>query len=315
MQQQMLGKTKLFVSRLCFGSLTLGPLQANLTPDDAGALIEYAVSRGINFLDTAQFYQNYPHIRAGLKRIGSDALIIASKTYSYTREQALAAVEEARRELDRDVIDLFLLHEQESEHTFRGHVDALDALYECKAKGIVKAVGASTHHIAGVRAATKLGLDVIHPLINIAGLGIVDGTREEMESALTAAADAGLGIYGMKALGGGNLFFRAEECFDYILSLPYLNSVAVGMQSFEEIDADLHYFTRKYFTGSQRYALQSKSRHLLIEDWCVGCGACRDACSQNAITIESGHAVCDPSRCLLCGYCSGHCPEWCIKII
>ena len=34
--------------------------------------------------------------------------------------------------------------------------------------------------LSGVRAATALGLDVIHPLINIEGWGIVDGTREEI---------------------------------------------------------------------------------------------------------------------------------------
>ena len=295
MERTVLGKTGIEVSRLCFGALTLGPLQAN-------------------FLDTAQFYQNYPHLRCAQKLVG-DELTIASKTYAYTRDAAIAAVEEARHAIDRDVIDIFMLHEQESEHTFRGHAPALAALYDLKAKGVIRAVGASMHHIAAVRAATRLGLDVIHPLINVAGLGIVDGTRAEMEEALLQAHNAGIGIYTMKSLGGGNLFSRAQECFDYALAQPFADSIAVGMQSIEEIDANVHYFEHQSFSQEDQEELQKKERRILIEDWCSGCGACCDACSQKALHLQDGHAVCDPSRCILCGYCSGHCPMWSIKII
>lgn len=314
MERRLLGKTGLAVSRLCFGTLTLGPLQANLPPQRAGELIAYAYARGINFFDTAQFYRNYPHLKEGFSCLPEDA-ILTSKSYCYTREQALEAVDEARRALNRDVIDIFMLHEQESEHTFRGHADALDALYQLKAQGVLRAVGASMHHVAAVRAATRLGLDVIHPLINKSGLGIVDGAREDMEAALTEAHRAGLGIYTMKALGGGNLFSQAEACFDYALELPFADSIAVGMQSEEEIDANLSYFSQRSFSPMDRARLRKKTRKILIEDWCTGCGTCCNACSQGALSLTDGRAECDSSRCILCGYCSGYCTNWAIKII
>lgn len=314
MTYRELGKTRLKVSRLCFGALTMGPLQANLLPERGGELIEHAFARGINFVDTAQFYQSYRHIGHGLKKAGGD-MIVCSKTYAYTREQALEAVDEARRLLDRDVIEIFLLHEQESEFTFKGHMQALEALYGLKSRGVIRAVGASTHHIAAVKAATALGLDVIHPLINIKGLGIVDGTREEMEAALYSAHNAGIGIYTMKALGGGNLFSSADECFKYVLSLPFADSIAVGMQSVEEIDANVNYFENLRFDEADIVRLNNKKRRILVEDWCTGCGNCCAACGQNAMRLDGGRAVCDPAACILCGYCSGHCPMWAIKII
>lgn len=314
LEKRVLGKTGISVSRLCFGSLTLGPLQANLSPERASQLISYAYERGINFFDTAQFYRNYPHLKAGFSKLTGD-VVLTSKSYAYTAEQAFSAVDEARCALNRDVIDIFMLHEQESEHTFRGHADALDALYTLKARGVLRAVGASTHHIAGVRAATKLGLDVIHPLINLNGLGIVDGSREEMEAAIADAHEAGIGIYTMKALGGGNLFSKASECFDYALSLPFADSIAVGMQSEEEISANINYFNTRSFTSQDLSRLSQKSRKILIEDWCTGCGSCINACSQNALHLSDGRSVCNPRKCILCGYCSGHCPEWAIKII
>ncbi len=314
LEKRLLGKTGISVSRLCFGTLTFGPLQANLSPERAAELISYAFERGINFFDTAQFYRNYPHLKAGFSKI-SDSAVLTSKSYAYTAEQAFSAVDEARQALNRDVIDIFMLHEQESEHTFRGHAEALDALYTLKARGVIRAVGASTHYISGVKAAAKLGLDVIHPLINRDGLGIVDGTREEMEKAIAYAHAKGIGIYTMKALGGGNLFSKATECFDYALSLPFADSIAVGMQSEDEINANINFFNTNKFSSDDMARLDKKQRKILIEDWCTGCGCCAKACSQHALSLSDGHAVCNAEKCILCGYCSGHCPEWAIKII
>ena len=94
MQYRTLGKTGIKVSRLCFGSLTVGPCQADLNADAAGEIIAYALSLGVNFIDTAQLYKTYPHIRRGLELAGCPDAVIASKTYAYTAETARAAVDE-----------------------------------------------------------------------------------------------------------------------------------------------------------------------------------------------------------------------------
>lgn len=311
MRRALLGKTGLSVSRLCFGSLPFSPLQRDCSPEEAGELLGKAFALGINFIDTAQYYRNYPHIRVGLRRTKGD-IVLATKTYAHTKALCMEAVEEARRETGRDMIDIFLLHEQESEHTLRGHREALDWLYTCKARGIIKAVGLSTHHIAGVTAAVQAGLDVVHPLINRCGLGIADGTREEMEAAIDGARTAGLGVYVMKALGGGHLYKEAGAALSY--AMRWGDSVALGIRDMDELSDDIHFFECGTFppnTAVQKNAL----RRVWVGDWCTGCGNCAKACKTGALTIQNGRAVCEDGRCVLCGYCGGRCKELCLKLI
>ncbi len=314
MELRPLGRTGLTVSRLCCGALTLGPLQAKLSPEEGGELLALAFSLGVNFVDTAQLYGAYPHLREGLRRAKGD-VVVCSKTYAWDEKGAREAVEEARRALDRDVIEIFLLHEQESEHTLRGHREALEALWEYKARGVIRAVGLSTHRVSGVEAATRAGLDVVHPLLNLSGLGIADGTRADMERAVRQAHDAGLGVFSMKALGGGHLFRRAREALSYVAGLPYVDAVAVGMKSAGEVVANVRFWETGEFSEEDAQSIAAQSRRLLREEHCTGCGACVRACPAGALSLAEGQARCDHETCVLCGYCGAACPELCLKIV
>lgn len=317
MKYNELGKTGLTVSKLCFGGLTVGPYQANMSPEAGGEVIAYAFSKGINFIDTAQLYDTYPHIKHALKRYGHDNIVIASKTYAFEADKARAAVEQARTELDRDVIDIFLLHEQESVHTLRGHAAALEELYNMKAQGKIRAVGLSTHHVAGVYGAIEYDLDIVHPLFNIASLGIADGTVEEMGIAAQKAAQKGIGVYLMKPFGGGNLLKKSEECLEFVLAQPFADSIAIGMQSKTEVDANICFFEKRYFDKHLKDSLKRKKRRLIVENWCCGCGECEKFCNQNAIYVDKKlkRAVCIEEKCITCGYCGAVCPQTCLKII
>ncbi|NLZ52818.1 MAG: 4Fe-4S binding protein [Thermoanaerobacteraceae bacterium] len=315
MQYNILGCTNLSVSKLCFGSLTISPLQANLSVDEGTEIILFATEMGVNFLDTAEFYNNYQYIKKALKKAKSE-LIISTKSYAYTYEGMKKSVEKARKEIGKDVIDIFMLHEQETKLTLKGHREALEYLVDARAKGLIKAIGVSTHTVEVVNAAANMQeIEVIHPLINFQGLGIRDGTLHDMESAIQKAFKNGKGIYAMKALGGGNLISNKKQAFSYILSFPYLDSVAVGMKSRDEVVANVSIFEGKTVDPVIEERLNSKKRRLLVEDWCQGCGQCVKHCRHNALFIHNGRSIVNPNVCILCGYCASYCPEFCIKII
>lgn len=315
MQKVLLGNTGIEVSRLCFGTLTVGPLQANLPIEEGAEIMRLAIEWGINFFDTAQLYGTYAYIKRAMQHSGNKEIVISTKCYAYTRELAVQALEQARKELDRDVIDIFMLHEQESVHTLRGHLEALEYFMECKQKGLIKAVGASMHHVAAVEGAIEFGLDVIHPILNLNGLGIVDGDRYQMEVAVKKAHDNGIGVFSMKPLGGGNLFKKAQECLDYAFGNHFVDSVAIGMQSTEELKANINYLETRRFSPQALDRLQNKTRLLHIDAWCEGCSNCKKKCPQNAISIKNHKAVCDHSVCILCGYCAASCPVFAIKVV
>ncbi|MBR3298267.1 MAG: aldo/keto reductase [Clostridia bacterium] len=310
-----LGNTGIEVSRLCFGSLTMGPFQRDLTPAQGAELFECAFSHGVNFVDTAEIYGTYPHVREAA-RLKPD-LVVCSKSYAYDRQGAEQSLKKALDGIGRDYIDVFLMHEQESEHTIRGHREALEYYLEMKRKGYIRAVGLSTHYVACMDGALKHPeLEVLFPLINKKGFGIADGTADEMLERIRSASALGRGIIAMKPLGGGHLIGEREEALDYILSLDdCIDTIAIGMQSIDEVEYNCARFSGEAPDPELGDRLRQTKRRLLVQEWCEGCGVCVGACHNHALSIQNGRAVVDPDKCALCSYCARVCPQFTIKII
>ncbi len=315
----VLGGTGIKVSRLCFGTLTIGPLQARLSINQGAKLIRYAIEKGVNFLDTAEIYDTYPYIKQACQGLEKE-IVIATRSYAYTAQDMQDSVKKACRELEREYIDVFLLHEMDSALLIKGHWPAVEYLLKAKEAGLVRALGISTHTVAGVRAATLIPeIDIIHCLINLDGIGISDGTPKDMLAAIKQAAHFDKGLYGMKALGGGHLISRPEEALSFVLRIPELASCAVGMQAKAEVDYNIAFFSQQKVPAvilkQLKQQVGKQKRRLHIENWCTGCGRCVERCHAKALFVVDGRVKVDESLCRLCGYCGGVCPEFCLKII
>ncbi|GAM08099.1 putative aldo-keto reductase 1 [Geobacter sp. OR-1] len=316
MQQVILGRTGISVSRLVYGTLPMGPLQAALSPEEGGRLIRHALEQGITMLDTAELYGSYPHIRAGVEGYRGQ-LTIVSKTHAPDAATARSHVERGLRELGRERIDIVHCHAARVADPFVDRSEVIEALLKMRDEGKIGHVGLSTHYISAVRkAARHPEIEVVHPLINRTGMGIIDGTAEEMSAAISDCAASGTGIYAMKALAGGNLISSARESIGYVLGLPGVHAVALGMLSTEEIEANVRLFSTGGIDPDVWQQLESRTRHLrIMERFCKGCGQCVPACVNGALSLVNDKATVDEGVCVLCGYCGAACPEFIIRVV
>lgn len=130
MEYRQLGSSDLKVSALSLGTMTFGEQN---TEAEAHAQLDFAVARGVNFIDTAEMYPVAPraetvhrteaYIGNWLKHQQRDKLIVATKIAGPSRgfgwirngprvncEHIHAAIDASLRRLQTDYVDLYQIH-------------------------------------------------------------------------------------------------------------------------------------------------------------------------------------------------------------
>lgn len=187
MKYKKLGWTDLDVSLICLGTMTWGNQN---TAEEASEQLDYALSQGVNFIDTAEMYPVPPNAKTVHRteeyigrwlseRKDRDEIVLATKvvgrsemdwfrpegeTPKATREQIRYAVEASLRRLQTDYIDLYQLHWPDRATNFfgkRGYpgpidngatplLETLEALGELVQEGKVRYIGVSNETAWGV---------------------------------------------------------------------------------------------------------------------------------------------------------------------
>ncbi|TWG81781.1 aryl-alcohol dehydrogenase-like predicted oxidoreductase [Cupriavidus gilardii J11] len=162
MRYRKFGRTGLFVSELCLGTMTFGGRGemwqkiGNLDQREAEALIGHAIDAGINFIDTANVYsegRSEEITGQALKnlKIPRENVVIATKVYGQTgtgalnsrglsRHHILDAVKDSLRRLQLDHIDLYQVHGFDPHTPIDETLHALDTLVR---HGHVRYIGVS----------------------------------------------------------------------------------------------------------------------------------------------------------------------------
>ena len=317
MKKMTLGKTGLEVTELCFGALPIGPLQKNLDGDAAAGVIARALELGVNFVDTAQMYRTYGAIRKAMEMTGKRP-VISNKSHAATYDEMDAAVKEAFRELGVDYIDIFLLHAARvSPNVMSEREGAFRCLLDYREKGLIRAAGISSHAVDVINmAAGQKDFDIVFPILNKTGMGVIRGSLAEMEAAIENCLDKGKGVYLMKALGGGNLVK------DYLGAMEYARGfsagrtpVALGMVSRPEVEMNVKYFSGKDVSAELAGLKDPRKQMFVFGQLCKSCGKCVDACHSSAMEMTDGKAAVIEGKCLKCGYCVAACPEFAIRMV
>ncbi|OHB62428.1 MAG: hypothetical protein A2Y76_06800 [Planctomycetes bacterium RBG_13_60_9] len=315
MRTSVLGRTKLQVSELCFGALCMGPCQKKMDLESSAELVSAALRGGVNFIDTAQVYGTYAPIRLAVKRTGIRP-VIASKSLATGFTSMCKDVLFALYALRVIPIDIFLLHGARAcENVFEERKGAWRCLRMLKAIGLIRAIGISTHSVKVTQlAATRDDVDIVFPLINLRGMGILHGTREDMEKAVRSCVKNGKGVYLMKALAGGSLISRYVEAMNFARGIPGVQAIAVGMVSVDELRYNLDFFSG-VSVAPPSIANTTPKAFFVSRGLCVGCGACAERCPNGAINMTGAYANIDASKCLTCGYCVEVCKQFAIRMV
>lgn len=317
MKKHQLGKTGIEVSLLGIGTLTMSPMQRALTVAEGADVILHALERGIDFIDTAQMYGSYPQVAAALSRWKGPSPVVASKSAARSREAMQAAVEECLQQTGLSHIDVFLLHAVHDAADIEARREALQYLREARELGLIKAIGASSHSALTIDLlANTAGIEVLHPMYNRDGIGILDATLAEMTDILKRARDRGIGIYAMKPLGGGHLRNDAAAALRWIFESQVVDSAVVGMTSCDEVDMNVAIVRDESVDAGFARKVAGRERRLFINGGlCQNCNACVETCQQKALRPGEKTPEIDHERCILCGYCAPVCPKFAIRII
>ena len=180
MRNHPLGRTGLFVSELCLGTMTFGGTDGiwgqigDLGQGDAERLVGQAIDAGINFIDTADVYSGGASEQItgqALKnlKIARDSVVVATKVFGETspgangrgasRGHIMDGVKASLKRLQLEHIDLYQVHGFDPATPIEETVRALDQLVR---HGHVRYVGVSNwaawQIVKALGIAERLGL-------------------------------------------------------------------------------------------------------------------------------------------------------------
>lgn len=146
MKRRQIPKTELFVSPLCLGTMTFG---TPVCEADAIQLTDWAIDRGINFIDTANMYEGYsryPGSAGGVAEtiVGKalrgkrDQVVLATKVgmkigptaddQGLSRKHILREIDRSLARLETDYVDLFYMHKPDPDVPITETVQSFDDL-------------------------------------------------------------------------------------------------------------------------------------------------------------------------------------------
>jgi len=224
MQYRPLGRTGVQVSYVCLGAMMFG---GRTQPEDGYAIIDEALDRGINFIDTANVYnqgRSEEVVGEALKRRGvRDRVVLATKVHGRmdtgsggspglnledpnamgnSRRHIIQQCEASLRRLQTDWIDLYQIHRPQSDMPIDETLRAMDDLVR---SGKVRYIGTSTFAawqlVESFNVAEKLGISRF--ICEQPPYNLLD--RRVERELLPMARTYGMAVIPWSPLGGGLL--------------------------------------------------------------------------------------------------------------
>jgi len=224
-------------------------LEDALGHDKAIYIINRAIDRGINYIDTSAYYGT--NARGISERyIGEvmktrrDEVFLATKTLSRSYDGAMSDLDKSLQNLQTDKIDLWQMHSiraDENVDAIFANDGCLKAFEEAKDQGIVRFLGITGHESPVPMKALidRYPFDTVLMALNAADKYY----RSFIEGLLPTAVEKNMGIIGMKVPAKGRIFdnngiITMKEAMSYTLSLP-VSTIIIGIREVAELEKNI----------------------------------------------------------------------------
>jgi aryl-alcohol dehydrogenase-like predicted oxidoreductase len=270
---------------------TLGKTGIKVTGVGCGAggvpdpvILSRAYDLGVNYFDTARIYGQgkSEQILGRFLQGKRDKIVLASKTYSNTKDKILADIETSLTTLGTDHLDIYHQH---SRHTPQEITDEMIETMELvKKQGKTRFIGVSTHDPnAMVDFILKVGkFDVVQTTYSYA-IG-----APFRDAAIAKLHNAGLGVVAMKVViatatpkgdKGNHLSNEGGlAAVKWVLRNPGISTTVPWAETIEEVEMNFRAMSEP-FTPEDEKLLFARSEQ--IRDlYCRMCFQCKGKCPQ-----------------------------------
>jgi predicted aldo/keto reductase-like oxidoreductase len=261
------------------------------------ALLEYAIERGINYVDTARQYYDMEKVIGQIFPEKRDKIFVTTKlepelvTADVSVEDLMAGVEESLERLNTDYVDCCLIHSVGDPNlgdiTRIQNENIYTAFEKARKEGKIRYWGASSHGPKMVEEFNWLidntNIDMIMPGMNFMTRGL--------EPVLAKARQKDIAIVAMKSMSAArkvDYSAYAQEgrtvrqaLLKWMLAQPNLDTVSLSMRTYEDIDEFVAASGAVEPSGKEKKAMKEYGM-LLEHDYCrPGCDGCLGSCPQD----------------------------------
>lgn len=292
-----LGKTGINISSLGFGCMRLPMIEKGEAKEvdqkRVDAMLRKAYELGVNYFDTAWFYNDFLSEAAVGKAIKSfrEKIYLSTKCPSHLVKKPGDYTEFLHKQLkrlDTDYIDLYHFHGVSYEGFLKIDEETgwLEEAKKAKEAGLIRHIAFSFHDKP--ENMIKL-IDMGHFESVLCQYNLIDQANAE---AISYASEKGLGVIVMGPLGGGRVSglpveltkelnigvqSSVELALRFVFSNPHIDCALSGMENMDMVEENvIHSEERSDLAPSEVAALKTvMEKNIKLSDlYCTGCNYC-----------------------------------------
>ena len=297
----------LSLSALGIGTMRLPTIDgdnAKIDEEKSAEMFDYAISKGVNYFDTAWGYhsgQSEPTVGKLLSKYPREKFYLASKFPGYDVANLERVEEIFEKQLERcrvDYFDFYLVHTV-TESNIDAYLDEKYGLYkfltEQKKNGRIKHLGFSVHGSYETTERFLAGYGDAMEFCQVQ-LNWIDYDYQKAKDKMELLAKWDIPVWVMEPLRGGKLASLEEKhekllydlrpgetvpawSFRYLQAFDQVKVVLSGMSNFEQLAQNIETFEEnKPVTAEEAEVLYSIAREMLNSVPCTECRYCVEKC-------------------------------------